>query len=308
MDTSFKIPIVGGDQKLLDQLISGNAELKKKRPDNVASSKQERRSTTRYDMTMAVVCFPLMPSLEIDPNSRVDAVIVDIGETGTGLNVATQNIQPGELWVLAAESEAVGWRFIDFRVIDAKPCGEMSTHVCAEFDSPLHKLFIDDLVVPALDTQTYQYKLPFTDSVMTSLCAIGAAQRIVMDEVLVCPDCLAVPTVRKGCSICLSNETSKSKMIHHFACAHVDFVERFQQEVEIVCPKCLGRKMIIGADYEYLEGPIQCFECGHNDLEEILIGHCLACSSRFPFEKAISIDIVGYRVNRLDPLALLNSA
>ena len=97
-------------------------------------------------------------------------------------------------------------------------------------------------------------------------------------------------------------------MIHHFACANVDFMERFDQGGEIVCPKCLGRKMIIGADYEYLEGPTQCFECGHNDLEEILIGHCMNCSNRFPFEKATSLEIIGYRVNRLEPLALLHTA
>ena len=308
MSNSLQIPIIGGDPDLIHQLIAESVEIKHDRKQPKQLSKSERRNSTRYDVAMPVVCFPLMPSLEVDPSKQIDGVIVDISATGVGLNLASQQVFAGDLWVLAFDSNDVGWRFIDFRVVDTKPCGKNSTHVCAIFDGPLHKLFVDDLVLPTLDPLQFQYRLPFSDSVLTSLCAIGAAQRIVMDSVLVCPDCLAVPTLRRGCSICLSNETTKSKMIHHFACAHVDFVERFQQEDEIVCPKCLGRKMIIGADYEYLEGPVQCRECGHNDLEEILIGHCMNCSSRFPFEKAVSIDIVGYRVNRLDPMALLNPA
>ena len=308
MSSKFNIPIIGGDEELLQQLVADNAKLKKNRPRPNVPRNKDRRAATRYDLAIGVVCFPLMPSLEIDPSGRVDAIIVDLSENGVGLNVASQNVNPGETYVLAVESESIGWRFIDFRVLNVTPCGKSSTHVCAKFDSPLHKLFNDDLVVPTLNTQTYQYGFAFSDSVLTSLCAIGAAQRINMDSVMACPDCLAVPTVRRGCSICFSNETAKSKMIHHFACAHVDFVERFKQEDEIVCPKCLGQKMIIGADYEYLEGPIQCLECGHKDLEEILIGHCMHCACRFPFEKATSIDIVGYRVNRLDPLALLNTA
>ncbi len=51
-------------------------------------------------------------------------------------------------------------------------------------------------------------------------------------------------------------------MIHHFACANVDFVDRFDQGNEIVCPKCRGRKMIIGADYEYLDGPVDVVNVG----------------------------------------------
>ena len=274
--------------------------------DVVLASSSNRRHRTRYDLSVDVVCFPMLDSMEVDFKRRIDGIIVDISESGVGLNLATQFVDDHSFWVLGVEVSNNLWKFLDFQVRKSEPVGQTSTHVNAEFASPIHRVFAEELLLPAFDTQHFQYRFPVSNSVLTSLCSIGALERTVMDHVLVCPDCSSVPTVRKGCCVCLSNETGKTKMIHHFACAHVDFVERFDQGNEIVCPKCLGRRMIVGADYEYLDGPTQCFECGHNDLEEILIGHCMKCSNRFPFDQAKSIEVLGYRVNQLDPLALLN--
>ena len=306
MSTDFSIPIIGGDEELIQQLVADKVKQKRKQAQSQpVQPSAEHRAMARYDVTMPVVCFPLLPSLEVNSEGRIDGIVVDISEEGIGLNVAAGKATVGDSWLLAVEVDNVGWQFANIQIVGSRRAGAFQK-VHGKFEGPFQKLFSFETLWPKLNKQYFRYEFAYSDAVLTSLSAIGAIQRVVMDEALCCPDCLALPTVRRGCSICLSNETEQSKMIHHFACAHVDFIDQFDQGEEIMCPKCLGRKMIVGADYEYLEGPVQCRECGHNDLEEIMIGHCLHCSSRFPFDNAVSIEVLGYRVNRLDPLALIN--
>ena len=45
----------------------------------------------------------------------------------------------------------------------------------------------------------------------------------------------------------------RSKLIHHFRCAHVGYADEFLEGEEIVCPKCRARGLIVGADFENLD-------------------------------------------------------
>ncbi len=300
------IPIIGADDALIRDLIDRKLSHEKQPSITAAGRPQHQlRQQARYDIQRLIACYPVLPSLEIDPSRRTDGVLENVSKSGLRFTVAGDSFKPGDHLLIAVEM-GDEWKFIDVNVIRTTDDKATSTRVHSSIDGPLQRLFLEDYVLPTLDADRFQYVLPYSEPVFRSLCAIGAAQRIVMDQILVCPDCLSMPTTRKGCSQCLSHESAKSLMIHHFACAHVDFVERFDQGTEIACPKCRGRKMIIGADYEYLDGPVECRECGHQNMEEILIGHCLSCSKRFPFNQAQTLEIVGYRVHRLDSLALLD--
>lgn len=300
------IPIIGADDANIRDLIDSELSRKGKPSQAPADKPQhQQRQQVRYDVQHPLACYPVLPSLEIDAARRTDGVLENVSQSGFQFNVAGDGFKPGDHLLIAVEM-GKEWKFIDVKVIRTIGGTAASTRIHSSIDGPLQKLFLEDVLLPTLDADQFQYVLPFSESVFRSLCTIGAAHRIVMDQILVCPDCLSMPTTRKGCSQCLSHVTATSLMIHHFACAHVDFVERFDQDTEIACPKCRGRKMIIGADYEYLDGPVECRECGHRNMEEILVGHCLSCSKRFPFNQAKSLEIVGYRVNRLDPLALLD--
>ena len=306
MRPELGIPIIGADDALIRDLIDNELSCDGKPPRSAADKPpQQQRQQARYNVQHLIACYPILPSLEIDAARRTDGVLENVSQSGFQFNVAENGFRPGDHLLIAVEMEN-DWKFIDVKVIRTTGGTAASTRIHSSIDGPLKKLFLEDVLLPTLDADRFQYVLPFSESVFRSLCAIGAAHRIVMDQILVCPDCLSMPTTRKGCSQCLSHETATSLMIHHFACAHVDFVDRFDQGTEIACPKCRGRKMIIGADYEYLNGPVECRECGHRNMDEVLVGHCLSCSKRFPFNQAKTLEIAGYRVNRLDPLALLD--
>ena len=65
-------------------------------------------------------------------------------------------------------------------------------------------------------------------------------------------------------------------MIHHFACAHVGPLREFEGAEGLTCPKCLTKKLVVGADYEFLDGVHLC---------EVEID-----------EETGQVDIVGYNV------------
>ncbi len=308
MKNDLKLPIIGGDEQLLAQLASIGQPSPPDRGTESARKPQNRRRGVRYDITIPVGCFPMAPSLEVNAAAQFDGIITDISSQGLGVRVASRNVNVGDQLLIGVETESNRPQYANVTVLGTMVDGCTSTRLQTTLEGPLMSLFAADIAYPEFDSKEFKYVHAFPENVFASLAMIGAVQPLVVDTVLVCPDCQSVPTTRRGCSVCLSHDTEKSKMIHHFACAHVDFVNRFEQQDEMGCPKCRGRKMIIGADYEYLDGPIQCRECGHNDLQEILIGHCMRCSSRFPLDHAVELEIKGYRVNRLDPLALVHQS
>lgn len=75
----------------------------------------------------------------------------------------------------------------------------------------------------------------------------------------------------------------------------------------VTCPKCRRRNLIVGADYEYQAGPARCADCHWSGTELEHIGECLRCHYRFPGQQANTLDITGYHVNRLDPLAFISA-
>ena len=63
---------------------------------------------------------------------------------------------------------------------------------------------------------------------------------------------------------------------------------------------------MVGADFEYLNGPRRCLECDWGDSELELIGECLRCGHRFAGVEAMEKEVLEYYVDRLDPLALID--
>ena len=138
--------------------------------------------------------------------------------------------------------------------------------------------------------------------------ALGVLRPEFLDRVVVCPQCSAVATVRSGCRMCGSARLGNVKLMHHFACAHVGHVADFEREGRIICPKCRTRDLVVGADFEYLDGPFECEECSSSDANFEWVAHCLDCQLRFPIHQAVEQELIAYHVERLDPLAYLASS
>ena len=316
MEAQFETPqIIGADAELQARLM---AELSVKREEDqlaqrtantkMLSFANNERKSNRYEISNPVVCFPVLESREVSSSDSIIGVAADISTNGTKLIL--EGIQPnlGLELVIGIEHREGSYQYCAGTVASSRRTSPSTCEVGIEFRGYMYEVFESELIFPVLDSTSMKYTFPYPDSVMASICKIGGAVTIVLDSVMVCPSCRGLPTLRYGCSHCLSTNVGASKMIQHFACAHVDFVENFEQGDQLMCEKCRTRGMIVGSDYEYLNGPNICSDCGEANLEKILIGHCMGCESRFDFESADEMEIFGYSVNKLDILVFVGAA
>jgi CheY-like chemotaxis protein len=163
-------------------------------------------------------------------------------------------------------------------------------------------------ITPIFDPQTLKFSYGVSASLLRAWASDGTLQKVLLDRVQVCPQCLSLPTFRFGCSSCGSGCVTNDRMIHHFACAHVGPARDFDEDGELVCPKCRARQLVVGADFEHLTGPYHCLDCDWSDVELEHVAHCLGCGFRFPADQAVFEELVGFYVHRLDVLGAVSAA
>jgi len=316
MPLNFNTPtIIGADAELQSRLMAElsqnrEAKLNQQRTESskMNSFANNQRRANRYEISNAVVCYPVLESREVSSSFSIVGIAADIGTNGIRLILEGTQPNLGLELVIGVEQRNGQYQYCSGTVASSRKTSPTTCEVGVEFRGYMYEVFESELIFPVLDSSTMKYSLPYPDSVMASICKIGGAVSIGLDSVLTCPSCRGLPTLRYGCSHCLSTNVQASRMIHHFACAHVDFVDQFERDGELVCEKCRTRGMIIGSDYEYLDGPNTCSDCGEANLEKILIGHCMGCENRFDFESAVEMEIFGYSVNKLDILVFVGAA
>lgn len=303
------IPVIGADAELQARL---RADVNRRRRrgksavhPRLSELSNNQRKATRYEISNSVVCFPVLESHEVATDVPMAGIALDVGTGGIKVLVESATPYIGMEIVVGLERRNGQFHFSGGTVKSIRQGAGTGHEIGIDFNGVLNQLLSAEQIFPVLNRDLMRLELPYPENILASLCKIGAAVSMPLDSVLACPNCRGIPTVRTGCSICLSNNVRSSRMIHHFACANVDFVERFEHGDELVCGKCRTRGMLIGSDYEYLDGPNTCFDCGQTNLEAIQIGHCLGCENRFAFEFAVPLEIVGYRVHRLDLLGFL---
>ncbi|MBI2478880.1 MAG: hypothetical protein HYV60_09670 [Planctomycetia bacterium] len=183
---------------------------------------------------------------------------------------------------------------------------DIGLRIGAAFTQGDRDLIRRENIEPTFNPHTCRFGMDLSLDVIAKWIEFGILRATLMDRVLICPQCQAVPTFRNGCRICGSVRLHSRPLIHHFACAHIGYVSDFEQDGAVVCPKCRTRNLIVGADYEHLSGPYRCLDCDWSDTDLELVGNCLKCEFRFPMNQALEEDLIGYHVHRLDALALIN--
>ncbi|MGI9429404.1 MAG: hypothetical protein ACR2NM_12150 [Bythopirellula sp.] len=264
----------------------------------------ERRKEQRYALETAAVIIPI----ESDgrPGREIAAMTVDIGPHGLLVLAEEDSSSVPDTCVVGVECPdgvyrytTVEWRYRRL----ALPAIRFGGRFLRRSDDPLHASRLS----PKFDPQAMGFQTSMISCALQEWVARGILRPILVDRVKVCPQCEALPTFRDGCPQCGSAQTEASKVIHHFACAYVAPAEDFEGE-SLTCPKCLAKKLVVGADFEYLSGPRRCLECDWNDAEPEMIGECLRCGHRFAGDEALEKEVFEYHVDRLDPLALIDRA
>ncbi len=267
----------------------------------------EKRQHARYCLTKPLYTIPILPGGAPDLDHRSEGTSLDLSAGGIGFEIGEKFQLPTKKFVIGVESDDGKIHFTTVEIRRATPTAR-GMELGARFEEDADSLFCEENLLPQLNTESGGFRTPLSDEIMAQWAQLGVLQPTLVDRIYACPQCQGLPTFRTGCRACGSIHTTCSQLIHHFACAHVGFVVDFEQPGEMVCPKCRLRSLVVGADFEYVNGPHRCLSCDWSDTELEQVGQCLRCSYRFPAHQAAEQELIGYYVNRLDPLALIGAS
>lgn len=265
----------------------------------------ERRQHTRYALTRPLTAIPVLPGGQPMQAHQAEGFTLDVSQGGIGFEIVGLERLPTKRLVVGVEAEdgRLHYAMLEVRYLRAIPGG---LRVGGEFAAEDSDVLRTENLIPHIDPQQHRFQSGLAADVLEQWARLGVCRPVIMDRVLVCPECQSIPTFRHGCRICGSARIRQAQLVHHFACAHVDLVDAFEEDGgPLVCPKCRARRLVVGTDFEYLSGPYQCADCQESDAELEVVGQCLACELRFPIGQACEQEIIGYHVHRLDPLALV---
>lgn len=264
----------------------------------------ERRKEPRYAIETAAIIYPIEDDGK--PGREIAATTVDISESGIVVLAEQDSDLVPDICLLGIECADGVYRYttVEWRHRRlALPAIRFGGRFLRRIDDPLHV----SRLTPRFDTRELRFKTSMAFSAVQEWVSRGILQPVLVDRVKVCPQCESIPTFREGCPDCGSALIEHTKLIHHFACAHITHVSEFAGET-LSCPKCRAEKLVVGADFEYLAGPSNCLECEWNDAALATIGECLKCGHRFHGQETIEKEVFEYHVDRLDPLALIDRA
>ena len=205
---------------------------------------------------------------------------------------------PGSLLV-GVEDETGQTHFAGVNVRYRKEGTASAAYLGAAFGGPAEQILESPGLKPRFNAHSLRLEYAVPQRVLEHWVDAGILVRNLSDRLKVCPRCDSLPTFRDGCRQCSSARVQHDQLIHHFACAHVDLANKFQQEQSLVCPKCRTDRLVAGADFEYLRGECRCQDCQWHDTLLDTIGHCLKCDHRFAAEQARVQDVHVYRANKL---------
>lgn len=269
--------------------------------------RDERRKHPRYLLTRPIFAIPVLPDGSPAGTQGAEGFLNDLSAGGMGF-------QLGGLDRLATRELVVGVEADDgvlyFATVDVRHASAVAGGLRAggQFPPPQRDWLRPENLLPTLDPRTYQFRTGLPEATLVRWVELGIFRPVLVDRILVCPECQALPTFRNGCRACGSVRLASCQLIHHFACAHVGFVADFERSGEIVCPKCRMRGLVVGTDFEHLDGPFRCLDCKWSDTELEFVGQCLRCGLRFPAGQLCEKELIGYHVNRLDSLALIGAS
>jgi hypothetical protein len=153
---------------------------------------------------------------------------------------------------------------------------------------------MERIIRPTLKGAHYDYDMG--EGRLSELVGAGLATRKLLDQVLVCPECSGLPSVRPGCPECGSSWVYADELAHHFACGHVDHMRNFLQGDTVVCQKCKQSALTINIDYDVTAGLMTCSDCHWTGNQASLIAECLACDIRFLVAEAKTLQLWEYSI------------
>jgi hypothetical protein len=275
------------------------------RDDGPTNSASDLRRFPRHILHQPLVGIPILPDGSPDWEHRRSGRSVNLSLGGMGVEFdCADGWNAGEMVVvIQGPASPLGCAGLEIRHTRRIASGGLE--IGGQFGGLAQEILRSENLIPTFHAPSLQFSPGLPADMLERWEQIGVLSSYVYDRVQLCPECRGLPTFRQGCPRCGAARLTNERLIHHFACAHVGAMADFEADDELVCPKCRTRRLVVGADYEYMKGPYHCLECHWSDMELEPVGQCIRCGFRFPGYQAHVEELRAYRANQLDILAIL---
>lgn len=269
----------------------------------------ERRTMHRHQMNLNAVVMPIHADSSPTAGDWLTATTIDISAGGAGLALQQALTTPIDRLMVGIASKTGGRVYATMNVESNSTTSDGNTQLHAAWTAGSD----DDLLLatnlrPYVSPQTLSFEHRFTDEVMHAWADLGVLRRYLVDRVLLCARCGAMPSWRNGCRVCGSGRVHNEQLIHHFDCGHIDHVNAFGSADEQQCPKCHSTDLMGGAGYDLVNGDLECFDCGTKGGTASMSAMCHCCHHRFSLQEAEERPLYAYHVDRLDPISIVANA
>jgi hypothetical protein len=314
-DTAGDVPTIARDvlDALAQSVQQNDRLLSQVREVNSAAAPQDAADSALeteqigQPISLPVGIIPLIATGQPDISHHLQGTTISADQNTIRFQTSHHKLAAGARFVMGVDtpSRKMSYATLEHVKSWSSEQGFMSQ---ARFVGPAQDLFRPENLMPTYNGRNFRYESRLSEKTLAAWVDLGVLRPRLLDRIMVCPRCVGLPTMRSACDRCGSIESQSERLLHHFACAYVGSAREFDQDGELVCPKCLMRYLVAGTDFEFLDGPFECRECGASESELAVCCQCLHCDHRFPLTEALEQDLVGYDVDRLDLLALVNDA
>jgi hypothetical protein len=265
---------------------------------------QDRRHMQRRSTSRPIAVLPVLLDGSPGELQWADAYTEDVSATGIALTMPSDSTLPSRAMVIGAESANGGPRvFATLQIVSQSCESDGFLRIGGRWAiGSSDDILTPEKLRPRVDPRSLTFVHGWSEEILNKWTRLGVLRRYLVDRVLLCGRCDSIPSWRNGCHVCGSGRIHRDRLIHHFACAHVDRACDFETADGLQCPKCRTASLIVGSDYEFIEGPVECFDCGARGGQPTMAAMCHRCHRRFSMDEAEEKALYAYHVERLDPL------
>ncbi|MDE0472200.1 MAG: hypothetical protein OXH57_09690 [Ekhidna sp.] len=178
----------------------------------------------------------------------------------------------------------------------------------------------DQLLGPITDRYSkIGYAFPFIESLLTdgasltliNILKLGLDQGLMttklVDKIHTCNECQGnYLNFREVCPKCSSVDIVAKDLVHHFKCAHVDVIDKFQNGDELTCPKCDSKLRHIGIDYDKPSTMYSCNDCHHQFQDSDMQAFCIDCGKEEDTANLLESEINTYALSERGEHLVIN--
>lgn len=270
------------------------------------NSMSDRRTLPRRSKSRPIAVVPVLLNGGPGELRWAEATTEDVSATGLAIAIESTTPIQSRTVVIGAEFGS-GRAFATMEIVSQKIDGDILRIGGRWIIGSAEDVLLPEKLRPRVDPRTLTFHYGWSEETLNEWTRLGVLRQYLVDRVLLCKRCGSIPSWRHGCHVCGSGRIHRDRLVHHFACAHVGRAADFETAAGLQCPKCRTANLIVGSDYEYIDGPVECYDCAAKGGQPTMAAMCHRCHRRFGMEEADERLLYAYHVERLDPLAFYAS-